>query len=642
MKEIKLISLELRNFKNQEHLKIDFNGRDTNVYGDNGTGKTTVYDSFTWLLFSKSSKGDGDKRFEVKPLNIKGDVRNHDAITEVEAVLSVSGEVISFRRNLREKWETKRGCGEPVYTGNVNEFFVDGVPVKNNVFTSKVSELVDEETFRVLTNVSHFADGISWQERRAVLFDIAGVKDDREIMATRDDFKPILEGMGRLSLDDYKKKLLSEKRGHVGAKNEIPARIDEHQRTIAELEGVDYEAARTELARLTARREGLEGEILSIEHDTARDHKMIALREAKVELSSLEGENRAYRASQTAGAVDIAKLRGQLAQLKSYVKTEQDTIELLSRNVSSLDRRISESRERWISVNRESFTGGICPTCGQALPADQRKSAEDSFESKKKDRLREIEQAANDLKEAKKTTEGRIDDCRNSIASLEKEIREKEAEISAAEANVVEVKDMDGYAERRVAVLDRISALERELAEIAESNLEAKGKLVYEVQGIKRDEEAQRSILAKEGMLVSLRERIEELREDARNAARCLESVEGMLFLIDEYARYKTRFVEDSVNGLFRVARFRLFREQANGGVEDRCDVVYNGVPYISLNNGAKINVGVDIINTLSRAYGVTVPLFVDNAESVTRLEGSDAQVIRLVVSEFDKELRVV
>ena len=61
----------------------------------------------------------------------------------------------------------------------------------------------------------------------------------------------------------------------------------------------------------------------------------------------------------------------------------------------------------------------------------------------------------------------------------------------------------------------------------------------------------------------------------------------------------------------------------------------------MGLNNGMKINVGIDIINALSRHYGVTVPLFVDNAEGVTRLEESDTQVIRLVVSEHDKELRL-
>ena len=66
-----------------------------------------------------------------------------------------------------------------------------------------------------------------------------------------------------------------------------------------------------------------------------------------------------------------------------------------------------------------------------------------------------------------------------------------------------------------------------------------------------------------------------------------------------------------------------------------------NGVPYSTgLNSGAKVNAGIDIINTLTRHYGAEVPLFVDNAESVTRLAHADTQVIRLVVSETDKELR--
>jgi hypothetical protein len=59
------------------------------------------------------------------------------------------------------------------------------------------------------------------------------------------------------------------------------------------------------------------------------------------------------------------------------------------------------------------------------------------------------------------------------------------------------------------------------------------------------------------------------------------------------------------------------------------------------VNNGMKINLGIDIINTLSAAYGVRVPLFIDNAESVPNLEHCHSQRIRLVVSENDKELRV-
>ena len=183
MREVKIISLELNKFKNHDHLKIDFGGANAAIWGDNATGKTSVYDALTWLLFGKNSRGDGDKNFEVKPLGLDGEIKDHDAITEVEAVLSVDGESVSLKRTLREIWVTKRGSSVPVFDGNTSEYFIDGVPVKKYAFADKVSEIVGEEVFKLLTSVSHFADGISWQDRRAVLFKAAGIASDREIMA---------------------------------------------------------------------------------------------------------------------------------------------------------------------------------------------------------------------------------------------------------------------------------------------------------------------------------------------------------------------------------------------------------------------------------------------------------------------------
>jgi hypothetical protein len=80
---------------------------------------------------------------------------------------------------------------------------------------------------------------------------------------------------------------------------------------------------------------------------------------------------------------------------------------------------------------------------------------------------------------------------------------------------------------------------------------------------------------------------------------------------------------------------------QINGGLNETCEVTYNGVPYSDLNNAMRINIGLDIINTLSAHYGISVPIFIDNAESVTSLEAVNGQVIRLIVSEQNKKLNV-
>lgn len=640
MKHIRIKRLALENFKCHKSLTLDFNGGNASIYGDNATGKTSVYDALTWLLFSKDSKGNGEKNIEIKPLNATGEVNDHLAETAVEVVLLVDGEEVSLRRTYKEVWTTKRGSGEATYDGNTSEYYIDGVPVKKYAFSEKVDELVSEDTFRMLTSVSHFADGISWQDRREVLFRVAGVMDDAQIMATDERFSPLLAGVGKHSLEDYKKKLLAEKRGFVGAKTEIPARISECQKTIEDVQGLDFNKARAEVEMLNAKRDSLTTELLAIEHDTASEKKRMKICEAKLALDTLEAENRQYRANQKANAPDIAGMRSRLTVLQHQHTTKSKLLANDEEYLASLDNSIAAARNRWIEVNGEVFADSSCPTCGQALPAAQLKDATDKFEAQKAKRLREIEQTANAQKEAKAATVARINSANAELAELEIEIAKAAGDLSAAENNIIAVVDMEGYDERKNRAESRIRALETELADIAQNTAAVRGELQKQIYAAKGDITALNAIISKESLLEYSRKRVAELQEDARNAAACLEAIEKQLYLLDEYSRYKTQFVEDSINSLFRIARFRLFREQANGGIEDRCDVVFNGVPYINLNSGAKINVGVDIINTLSTAYGVSVPLFVDNAESVTKLETSTTQIIRLVVSENDKELR--
>ena len=642
MKDIKLISLELTNFKCHRHLKIDFNGRNTVIAGDNGAGKTSVYDSFMWLLFSRDSKGNGDRNIEVKPLDANGDVKDHNAITEVEAVLLVDGERISLKRTLQEVWSARRGSSELVYGGNVSEYFVDSVPVKKTDFTNKVAEIVSEETFKLLTSVTYFPNDISWQDRRAVLFKVASVADDAYIMAQDARFLPLAEAMGKHCVEDYKKKLISDKRWLTSDKTEIPARISECQKTISDVQGIDFAAARAEVDLLNAQRESLEAQIIAIEHDTASDNKRTEIREAKLALYQLEVDNKAYRASQATNAPDLASLRSNLSRLYTPRNTKTLSLSAEKQYVESLDKEIAAARERWIAVNGESFVASNCPTCGQALPAAQLQAAKDNFEAQKAKRLREIEQTANASKNAKAAAEERIETATQELAVLESEIIKATEAITAAESNVIPVVDTEGYAERKAATEAHIRSLETELADMAQSTAGIKGEFQKQLSEVKAAISVQMELIGKESLLKYANDRVKALQEDARKAAAQLETVENMLYLIESYTRYKTQFVEDSINSMFRVARFRLFREQVNGGIEDRCDVVYNGVDYINLNNGAKINIGIDIIETLSVAYGVRIPLFIDNSESVTKLEKTNNQIIRLAVAETnDKELRV-
>lgn len=118
------------------------------------------------------------------------------------------------------------------------------------------------------------------------------------------------------------------------------------------------------------------------------------------------------------------------------------------------------------------------------------------------------------------------------------------------------------------------------------------------------------------------------------------ETLERELYIMDEFTRAKVNMLESKINSQFKAARFQLFTENINGGLEECCNSLYLHIPYTSMNNSARINIGLDICNTLSDYYGVSLPCFIDNAEAVTNLFLTKSQQIRLIVSEPDKTLR--
>ena len=641
MKKIRINRLTLENFKCHDHLNLVLRGESASIFGDNATGKTSIYDALTWLLFGKDSAGNGEKNIDIKPLDPSGQVRDHQAITAVEAELDVDGEVITLRRTYREIWSTKRGSSEAVYDGNTSDYFVDGVPQKKNAFDAKIKELVPEDVFRLLTSVSYFSSDMKWQDRRATLFDIAGTLTDKEIMASNEQFQNLLDSMGKLSLPEYKAKLLSQRKGLTGIRDDTPTRISECQKTLEEIQSIDFVEAREQEQALSDQQTELSRKLIAWENSNVLSDLQLKLREAKLERDTLESQNRVHRQNQSAGMPDTQAMAKTIASERRRLETLKTLTDGVRKEIDSYQKDIAAGREEWIRVNGEAFTGGICPTCGQALPFEQLQQATQSFDERKKQRLQGILEKGNQAKESCSTAQQRLEELETEIRDREGQIQALVEQLEAVKSSTVVVTDLPEYAEQMQAIQEKCSSLQAEIQRVMQDNAKEQNAIRVQLTAVNDQLRLVRGVIAKESVKERTMDRIAQLKADAKNAAEALEAIEKMLYKMEEFTRFKARFVEDGINSLFCLATFRLFREQANGGLEERCDVVYKGVPYMGLNNGAKINVGIDIINTLSRHYGVTVPLFVDNAEAVTRLLDCDAQVIRLVVSEEDKELRL-
>ena len=184
------------------------------------------------------------------------------------------------------------------------------------------------------------------------------------------------------------------------------------------------------------------------------------------------------------------------------------------------------------------------------------------------------------------------------------------------------------------------------LAEIEKLESDGADQIVNDLKAEKSDLQSQldevNKIIAKASMNVEIDERIAQLQKEQKEIGQKVADQEQMLYLLEEFIRFKLDKVSESINSHFKTVKFKLFEMQLNGGMKDCCECTVNGVPYSTLNSGHRIVAGLDIIRSLSELYGVSVPIFVDNAESLNEFNvpDMDAQLILLSVSE-DKQLKV-
>ena len=635
---IEIKNMDIVNFKCFRNLHIDFHSGINTIYGQNSAGKSSVFDAFTWLLFGKDSSG--NSTFEVKPHGA-----TPGTVPEVTALLSVDGTEMKLRKSLRERWEKHRGSTEARFAGNTTDYFVDDVPRKESEYKGIISGLIDENRFKLLTNVYAVSLAMPWKDRRALLSEICGLPDDAILLAGAPQFAELAEAVGRRTVDDYKAALMAQRKGANASLNTLPVRIDECERMVRELAGLPFEQARrtaealqNDRARVQTDLAKLDGDALIVQAENERDALNNQLRE-------LENENRAHRDSQYVPVED------ETADLMHADEQAQEALDQAKRIQSDLQQRITggnarldEYRARWRAIDKEQFTSGTCPTCGQTLPAAELEAAKQRFETSKQDRKNGLLEDSKLLKTDIASMQTRLQEVETSLpglqAAADKAARAL-ADYTPPAAPVIE--DLPDYARRKEAIIRSIDDCNRRIERLRTDKQAERDRLESEYKTITSRILENDATLAKEQTLVDTRRRVTELQDEQRRAAAEVEEMDRMIELCEEFARFRVQSVEQSVNSKFRLARFRLFREQINGGLMDCCDVTdLKGIPLdTNVNSAMKVNIGLDIIETLSQYYGVRVPLFVDNAEGVTDLLEIGSQVVRLAVSAEDKELRM-
>lgn len=655
---MKLMRLKLENFQGIKDLKLDLNGANASIYGDNATGKTTVFNAYTWVLFGRSSTN--SKGFTPKTRTSEGEAHNMNHSVEAE-IMDGTGQIVRLKKTYHEVYKRQRGSASEEFAGHTTDFEIDGVPVKEKDYMATVEGLCggDAEKAKLLSMPDYFAEWIGWEERRKVLLSICGDVSDVAVIDSDPELadlptillKPGVSG-SRYKIDEYKAIAEAAKKDINRQLTEIPSRIDEQMRIACLSVEETEDELKAKVAELEQRRRSAEEERSVIQSGRTGDSEIRA--EIARLCADLVEKKAAYvkdiREKEADETERRSKIEGMIRTVSAEIFDLETQIHRKGMQKEDMEARRASIIEEIRKVRSEEWDDAelICPTCGQRIPEDQATAKKEAFLQHKARRLEK-------LNERGRETAGRekIADLEVEISSILTQLEQKKAEKRAHESMLETVKTeyvVMPLFEETPEGKDAQAKIEE-----AKARLEA-GKT--EVSGAVEDLNRKIEEIGQEIFLVNCKlsaididrrkkERIAELEAKEKALAAEYEKFERGLWLCGRFLKRKVQMLDDKINGRFSSVRFRLFKEQINGGVAEDCEVLVpspdgNLVPYPVANNAGRINAGMEIIETLAAFYGVQMPVFVDNAESVTRLRPSSGQVIRLVVSENDKTLRCV
>lgn len=628
--KITLLELYARNFKGLKFEHVNFDGEDMDVFAQNGGGKTTLYDAFLWLLFAKDSEGRTE--FDYRPLDADG-IAIKGLVVEVGATILVDGvKHVYVRKNIERITEKE-------IRGFSTVGFIDEVEYPPTKFTKAISDLIDEVKFRCLTDLTYFNEKLTQVDRRKLLLQIAGGEVKKP-----EGFERLLIAMDGRSMLDFKSVLVTRKKNCVKEQKEIPSRIDEIQR------GLKQYAGETLTAEELTKQRDEKRELLTtiddkrrkyVNSEDSRKKELVRIEglvqkraDRRIEFETESSAIKPYLDEKASISTKISELVEITNNLKTAVSVKQTELNNAVVEGELVHKLLTNLRSEYSTISKtEDDT--ICFNCRKPYPPERI----NEMAAKKKEKLNELTKTGNEL--LKQEENNRV-----KHEAMKQELALKTAEFEQSR------KDLDTY---MIYKRDRFAELDKliESRPIADPTSDEKwieiNKQIEDAREIiglplvdqirncdTKRAEVLEDINRINELLVTYdranqdRIRITELESREKDLGQQVVEIKQLQNDIEQYQLQESKSIEESVNCKFKHTKFKLFSFDLDGGVNECCEATLHGTPYSVLSTGERIFVGFDEVNLFSIFYDLSVPIFVDHAESVTMPLESDSQIIRL------------
>lgn len=581
--------MTLTNFKGWASAEINFDGN-ADIKGVTGAGKTSFFDGWRWVL--------GFNVPDIEPVT-KGNQQIPDLNTEVTVIVDVDGLEYNLRRTSTQNWKVDKVNQTRAFNGNTTTYYMDDFEVKANVYKEKITDLfgVSYDNLEMLVNLAYFNTNSgtkwTWKERRQFLFNACQVESILKSVLDKEEYGMIANDLKKgYSTIDITKQINTVKKGIADTKNKNEILLNAKGEELAGYSNLDFEAIQSDIDAKQKKIESLLSKKGKAAKADLNAEKIAELTRMKAESNRLE--------------MDYAKRVGELAQKKTDMYTA------LTRLASEINKHKSdiESFTALLARTSDKKDDGTCPTCGQAWPAATLADmAQHTSEA--------IEQIKKDLKDAAEQAKS-------------KSIRynHMKADYDALPADI-----------KRDAAQDEIKAkindLEHEIYSAKVADVE--DEITVQIEELKAEVATLQKSLAYKDLIKTIQASMEAIRMDSIEQTNKEVQNELRRQQLEKYVLETVGMVSDTINQYFEGVTFRLFdtlTANADKDLQEVCEVEYCGIGYGSLSNGQKIIANFYTVLGLQKIFNVNLPIFIDEAQSVTLDLESDKQVIRLVTAK--------
>lgn len=636
---MKLLSLALQNFKGHQDLTVNF-GNITIISGANGTGKTSVFDAFCWLLTGKDGQGrvcgTGQKgEATIRPRQADGELLRQVEVSVTGRLMNEDGEVHTLRRVYCEQYSADKNSGAKIFKGNTTKYFINDVPTPAAKYDAWVKANVDPDRMKLTSDPAYFP-GLPWQDQRALLLQVAGDVDDAAVIASDKALAPLAEALKKHSIDDIKAMAAAQLKLANKAVKEGVVRVDQTMKLAGNVTEADLTAEITRQDELLKAQNEM---VTQAESALAAAKSTGQTGRLQAELDAWKMKVEAWEERRHNKIVAINdEFRRRSLELQGGIESKRAQLADLISRLKAAETRKQNLYEDYDAVYARTFTDTECPTCHQPLPADKVAELREQFNQ---DKARTIEAIVADGKQTAakiKELEAQRDSMKLEIDTAEKDLAALNKNHQAALDKLPQLEDVPEFREVR-ANRDRIA---RELANLEKGEMPDLTPLQANL-----DEAcyARDMLLNKRARLQSNLDTLRaigDLQAELQTQRENADAASAKLRLITAFVAARCRLVSDKVNTLFPGLEWQLFtRNITNDDLVETCELRMHGVGYRDLSQGEKIKAGLIIVNTLQEKLQTVNPVWIDGAESITFTPVVKGQLVLLKAQENINELKI-